>query len=72
MIVIYILAVIGGLCVISTVGLGIMLFFYEKDDQCSEKRATCALTGQLCQYTDERQSCNGCPVAEEAERIGNR
>jgi hypothetical protein len=71
--IIYILAVIGGICVISVLVMAIAIFSCkEENTDKHEPEITCALTGEHCIYTSERGACYGCPVAEEAEKIGNR
>lgn len=71
MIIIYILAAIGGFCVISVVGLILLLLVSSKDEtQGAETEASvCGLTNEKCIYTQERQTCNGCPIAEEAKKV---
>lgn len=71
MIIIYILAVIGGICVFGVIGLIIMLLITPTEPE-NDTEITCALTGEHCIFTSQRETCNGCPVAEEAEKIGNR
>ena len=73
MVIIYILAIIGGLCVLGIVFLALIIFFEGREDNrqgAEEVELTCALTGEHCIFTAERGTCTGCPVAEEAERIG--
>lgn len=71
MVIIYILAIIGGICVLGMVLLALVIFMdckrgTEKDIE--EPEITCALTGEHCIFTVERSTCIGCPIAEEAER----
>lgn len=71
MVIIYFLAVIGGLCVLgmSILAAGIFLEFKrDAGKDAEEPEITCALTGEHCIFTAERSSCIGCPIAEEAER----
>lgn len=69
MVIIYILAAIGGLCLLAMVGLLVLLAISVKDErQENEPDIKCALTDDRCIYTSERQTCNGCPIAEEAEK----
>lgn len=72
MIIIYILAVVGGICVLGTVFLVVGIFLEFKRDaeepDAEEPEITCALTGEHCIFTVERDTCIGCPIAEEAER----
>ena len=70
MIIIYILAAIGGICVLGVAGLTI-LFVIAKDEP-EERETTCVLTGEKCNFTDQKETCNDCPIAEEAEKIGSR
>lgn len=64
MIIIYILAAIGGICVLGTIGLIILILFTEEKDEVE----ICGLTGGRCIYADGISVCNGCHVAEEAEK----
>lgn len=71
MVIIYILAVIGGLSVLGIAFLALLIFIdlkadKRKDDE--EPEITCALTGEHCIFTVERNTCIGCPIAEEAEK----
>lgn len=71
MIIIYILAGIGGLCVLGVVILTIFIFLEGRtvgETDAEEPEITCALTGEHCIFTVERSTCIGCPIAEEAER----
>lgn len=73
MVIIYILAVIGGLCVISVFGLFAFLAISEyaesrrKRDE-TEETLMCAITDEECLYTVGRQTCCGCPIAAEKDR----
>lgn len=67
MIIIYILAVVGGISVLGTAFLVVGIFLEFKRDA-EEPEITCALTGEHCIFTVERDTCIGCPIAEEAER----
>lgn len=71
MVIIYILAVIGGICVLGVIGLVIMFLITPTEPE-DDTEITCALTGEHCIFTSQRETCNGCPVSEEAEKIGNR
>lgn len=71
MVIIYFLAVIGGICVLGMAFLAIGIFSEFKRDagqDAEEPEITCALTGEHCIFTVERSACIGCPIAEEAER----
>lgn len=71
MVIIYFLAVIGGICVLGMAFLAIGIFLEFKRDagqDAEEPKITCALTGEHCIFTVERSTCIGCPIAEEAER----
>lgn len=72
--VIYILAVIGGLTVIGAVAALLLIIFAGSDNVAEDGGhvAICALTMERCIYDGEVQTCIGCPVEEEAEKIGNR
>lgn len=77
MVVVYILAGIGGLCLLGFVGMVLLFIFSsepdpeeEKNDE--EKTYTCALTDCNCIYVGGHGSCITCPIREEAEKIGNR
>lgn len=76
MIVIYILAVIGGLSVLG-VAMLIFLFVLEEyrdrkngEQDTEDTKIICALTMERCIFTVQRNTCNDCPIAEEAERLG--
>lgn len=71
MIIVYILAAIGGICVLGVIGLAIMFVITPTEPE-DETEITCALTDEKCIYTSSRETCNGCPIAEEADKIGNR
>ena len=71
MVIVYFLAVIGGICVLGMAFLAIAFFLEFKRDagkDTEEPEITCALTGEHCIFTVERSTCTGCPIAEEAER----
>lgn len=75
MIAIYILAVIGGICLIGVAGLLFAFSWAEhfsEDEESKGETHTCALTGKHCITDNGRPSCEGCPVLEEAEKSGNR
>ena len=74
MVAIYILEVIGAIFVLGVIGMAILFEITALEDKNSEDdvKITCALTGERCMYVIERNTCNGCPIAEEAEKIGNR
>lgn len=74
MVFIYILAAIGGIFVLGVIGMVIMFLTapFESENTEDEPEITCALTGERCIYTTQREVCNGCPVLEEAEKIGDR
>lgn len=69
MVVIYILAVIGGL---SLLGIFVMLIAFaltpDNGEEYDDTIITCALTDERCIFTEQRATCNGCPIAEEAEK----
>lgn len=71
MVSIYILAIIGGICVLIVISLAAMASITPTEPE-DDIEITCALTGEHCIFTSQRETCNGCPVAEEAEKIGNR
>ncbi len=71
MIIVYILAVIGGFCVLGIAGLMVLIAISSRGDRQegeTERTLTCGLTDRPCIYTDEKQTCIGCPIAEEADR----
>lgn len=77
MVAIYILAGIGGFCLLGLVEMVLLLIFSsapdpESEKENKEKTYTCALTNCNCIYVGGQGSCNTCPVREEAEKIGNR
>lgn len=57
MIIIYILAAIGGLCVLSALGLIILIIAAGKENT----KVECMLTGKPC----EHEECTDCPIAAE-------
>lgn len=71
MVILYILAVIGGICVLGVIGLTIMFLITPTEPE-DETEITCALTDEKCIYTSSRAACAGCPIAEEADKIGDR
>lgn len=75
MIIIYILAVIGAISLLGVVSMVFLLTICSMDDpdekETHEKQWICALTNEHCIFTVERGTCNGCPILEEAEKIGN-
>lgn len=76
MIIIYILAGIGALTVLSIVWMIAVIIADErkekKRDMKGKKQPTCALTNENCIFVSERMTCIGCPIAEEAEKRGYR
>lgn len=76
MIIIYILAVIGAISLLGVVAMVFLLTICSMDDpdekETHEKQWICALTNEHCIFTVERGTCNGFPILEEAEKIGNR
>lgn len=72
MVIVYILAVIGGITLLGVAGLMLLLIFSVDDHEAGSGEAVCALTGEKCIYEKDKGNCYGCPVAEEAEKIGNR
>lgn len=76
-IVIYILAVIGGLTVLIGLLLAVMMFCAvsaRKEQSDKPDKIMCGLTMGDCIYGEKEreENCDGCPIAEEAEKIGNR
>lgn len=72
MIILYILAVIGALCLLSTAAMIVCVIISEKKvlNKKSIKRTAadiCVLTGENCIFTVDKGSCNDCPIAEEAK-----
>lgn len=77
MVVVYILAGIGGLCLLGFVGMVLLFVFSsapdpEEEKVDEEKTYTCALTDCNCIYAGGHGNCITCPVREEVEKIGNR
>lgn len=75
MVVIYILAAIGIIALFSVAGFVFLLIISDiKGEGMEEKKnkVICALTDECCIFTEERGTCTGCPIAEEAENIGKR
>ena len=77
MVLVYILAGIGGLFLFGIAGiiLFIVLSFKadsEEEKDVEEKRYICALTNRNCIYLGDQGNCVFCPVGEEAEKIGDR
>lgn len=70
MIIVYILAGIGGVCVVCAFVLIAIAVIAEKargDAEKKNKRYLCALTGNGCIYTAEKEgACYNCPVSERA------
>lgn len=74
-IIINILAVIGALTIFEALALVILILLTERSNKGSENEhmnTYCALTGERCYYDTDEHSCVGCPIAEEAEKIGDR
>ena len=71
MIIIYVLAVIGGFCVLCIAGLMILIAISAKEDKedSAEPKKTqiCGLRDSPCIY-EENCYCIGCPFAEEEDR----
>lgn len=71
MIILYILAAIGALCLLSTVAMIVCVIISEKSVERKRIAKTaaniCVLTGENCIFTVGKGTCNGCPIAEEAE-----
>jgi hypothetical protein len=77
MVAIYILAGIGGFCLLVVVGMVLSFIFPSAPDpegkkEDEEKTYICALTDCNCIYVGGHGNCITCPVREEAEKIGNR
>lgn len=75
MIAVYILAVIGAIFLLGIAGLLFAFSWAEhfsEDEEPKTKTYTCALTGENCIYTIDKGTCEGCPILEEVEKIGNR
>lgn len=74
-IIINILAGIGGLTVLSIAWVIVIIAMdahREKKEETEEKQPICALTDENCIFTVKRETCAGCPIAEEAEKRGRR
>ena len=75
MVIIYFLAIFGAFWLLGIVGMMIAFLwaeYFSEDREPKTKTYTCALTGENCIYTTDKGTCEGCPVLEEAEKIGNR
>lgn len=75
-IIINILAGIGGLTVLSIAWVIVIIAMdahrEKKKEETEEKQLICALTDENCIFTVKRETCIGCPIAEEAEKRGRR
>lgn len=75
MVIVYILAAIGGLCVLGIAFLVISILLdgrKSRGESAEDGEIICALTEEHCIFVAGRDTCIGCPIAEEAEKIGNR
>ena len=75
MVIIYILAAIEVICVLGLAGLLFAFAWAEhfsEDEESETKTHTCILTGKHCITDNGFPNCKGCPIAEEAEKIGDR
>lgn len=70
MAIIYILAAIGAICLLGIIGL--VIIFVATPVNGEERTGICALTDEPCIYTIDKGTCEGCPIAEEAEKVGDR
>lgn len=72
MIIVYILAVIGGFCVLGIAGLMVLIAISSREDRQEDKpeeQLHCGLMDRPCIYTANAHTyCIDCPIAEEAER----
>lgn len=76
-IIINILAGIGVLTVLSIAWVIVIIAMdahreKKKKEGTEEKQPICALTDENCIFVVERETCTGCPIAEEAEKRGYR
>lgn len=71
---IYFLATVGAVTLFGIAGMIIAMFIiYITDKGETERTIYCALTCKRCIYDDMQEGkCSECPIAEEAEKIGNR
>lgn len=68
--IIRILAVIGAMCTLSVIAMMILVITAAVEDKYKEKkhkRWYCALTGEECIYTADRETCADCPICEDAK-----
>lgn len=66
--IVYALAAIGGLTVLSAVLFFVLICAESKrqfEEENSRTTYRCAYTGELCLYTDAKKNCTGCPIYEE-------
>lgn len=73
-ILIYILAAIGGLTVLSALLTVFIILATNKEQVNEPHRVMCSFTMGDCIYREKEgeNQCDGCPVAEEAAKIGDR
>lgn len=77
-IIINILAGIGALTVLSIAWVIVIITMdahrekKKEREETEEKQLICALTDENCIFVAERETCIGCPIAEEAEKRGYR
>lgn len=72
MVIIYILAFIGGAAVIGAIVLLLLVISPTNGKTEDGTRLFCALTAERCIYDGDNIPCSECPVAEEAEKVGDR
>jgi len=63
MVIVYILAVVGGIFVLGLLALIVMIVIVAAEPE-DEEKTVCALTGEHCMYTSQQGKCNSCPEAD--------
>lgn len=72
MVIIYILAFIGGAAVIGAIVLLLLIIFSTDGKTEDGMHVYCTLMMERCMYDEDNIPCDECPVAEEAGKVGDR